>query len=139
MPNFSFTWIANFRDGSILSQFDPITGQEIRFKDVQDKFESLQKFSLVNTFQTLTVTVDLEQAVIIINKTQVVESDFGKNRNNVRLIYFRRNRLVYGNNLNTVLKHEIIYFIGYQYNDEVGQNHKLLFQIDAEGNIVVGA
>ena len=65
------------------------------------------------------------------------EPDLNK-RNNIRLIYFRRMQqtIVFSGpkKINPTLK---AYFLGYQWNDEAGKNHKVLLQIHADDQMFI--
>ena len=81
--------------------------------------------------------VDIHKGLIYINKIQDPEAEFISDKFNIRLIYFRRNRVHMDNNYKEIDR-DIIHFLGYQYLDKVGKNHKVIIQISNEGNILIG-
>ena len=130
--SFSFTWKAFFSDSSILEQFE--NGIENKFQLVKDKFDKLIRFSLVNKDYSQCFTVDLQNGLIIYNNYKNIEDN---KKENCRLIFFRRHRVEFGSNLQE-LGHNIIYFLGFQYNTEDKQNKKIILQIDSVGNFIIG-
>jgi len=130
--SFSFTWKAFFSDSSILEQFE--NGIENKFQLVKDKFDKLIRFSLVNKDYSQCFTVDLQNGLIIYNNYKNIEDN---KKENCRLIFFRRHRVEFGSNLQE-LGHNIIYFLGFQYNTEDNQNKKIILQIDSVGNFIIG-
>lgn len=132
MSILTFYWIAYFKDGSILKQFD--NGKENKFKDVLDKKNQLIKFSLVKNDSSQLFEVDLVKGKIIYNKCEL-ESE-NKEKNNIRLIYFRRNIINFDYNFDE-LNRNIIYFLGFQYLDKNNKNCKVFLKIDKNGNFII--
>jgi len=129
-------WEAKFIDKTILLQYEE--GKENLFQIVKDRFSQLTSFSLIHRINPLKITVDLQKGLIYFNsKKQPLESNLYIFKKNIRLIYFRRNKII--TNTNGAFKnHVIIYFLGYQYLNEIGRNKKVILQINQEGNILIG-
>ena len=137
-------WNAIFKDGSELFQFKDIVGQEDEtpFKQVLDKQDSLSNFCLYNTGTRIFYVVDLELGIIRIVKdggtVPVPEEDTLRNRDyKYRLIYFRRVRRNFGADLKELGDADITYFLGYQFTDEFGRNHKRLMQIYGDDRVMI--
>ena len=124
-------WTAKFKNGEILNQFKD--GKESLFLDVQNKFNELEYFNLQHIEKSLNITIDLMSGLIFINDNDWWGLDLISKKKNIRLIYFRRNRVT------TKGKRDIRYYIGYQYNDNVGRNKKVILQVDNNGNIIIGS
>ena len=60
-----------------------------------------------------------------------------QSKQNIRLIYFRRNKVFFDNQMGP-MGHETTYFLGYQYNKDNGSNHKVLVLLDQQGNMILG-
>ena len=133
-PELQVHWEATFTDGSSISQFK--NGEENLFKEVQNKYNSLLYFSLTHKSKPIKLIVDLKQGIIALNEINQLEDALITNKNNIRLIYFRRNRVTLTSS--EIINHEIIYFLGYQYLDSNGRNKKVILQITQAGNIVIG-
>ena len=137
MNSLSFYWFALFNDNTVLPQFED-NGTENKFQKVIDRFADLKSFDIKHKEKDLDIEVDLRHGVIYINDSQSNLDEFKKNeKTNIRLIYFRRHQVLFNASMQEI-GHKILYFIGYQYNDKEGQNCKVLLQLDAEGNIIVG-
>lgn len=134
MDALSFHWVAIFDDGCIF-QFED--GKENKFQKVLDRITALKWFTLKHKTTGLAFTVDLVRGVILFGHGQNVATEFDKTKSNIRLIYFRRNKVELGEK-GEKLSHTIIYFLGYQYSDNVGNNHKVIMQIDKDGNWILG-
>ena len=132
----NINWIAVFKDKSEISQIDE-AGKEHLFKEVQEKMSDLSFFILKHNEKDNYYVVDINKGLIYINKIQDPEEEFIANKTNIRLIYFRRNRVHMDNNFKE-LDRDIIHFLGYQYLDKEGKNHKVIIQISNEGNILIG-
>jgi hypothetical protein len=132
----NINWTAIFKDKSELSQIDE-EGKEHLFKEVQEKMSDLSFFILKYNKNDNYYIVDIHKGLIYINKIQDPEAEFISDKFNIRLIYFRRNRVHMDNNYKEIDR-DIIHFLGYQYLDKVGKNHKVIIQISNEGNILIG-
>lgn len=132
MSSLAFHWEALFNDSSVVMQFDQ-DNKEHLFKEVKDKFDQLQYFILYHTSQNLYFMVNLEKGIIGNNTNQFLETE---TKDNIRLIYFRRNTVNLNSNLQEINR-TIVYFLGFQYIKN-GKNEKVLLQIDSQGNWKIG-
>ena len=135
-PELELIWKAKFEDDSKVYQYDE-DNKEHLFKEVLDKFDKLAYFSLHHKTKPLIITVDVKRGLIFVNSKQDVDKDLDKLKQNVRLIYFRRNKIHFDGKMRQT-GHDITYFIGYQYLTWCGKNKKVLLQITQSGNIVIG-
>jgi len=136
MQPLNLIWVAKFKDDSFIQQFEE--DKEHLFKEVQDRFSELKSFSLIHNHKDFVATVDLEKGIIYCNLFQpIIAEEFQGLKNNLRLIYFRRRRLEYTSDFKKV-NTSILYFLGFQYNDEFGKNRKIMIQLDQDGNIIFG-
>jgi hypothetical protein len=134
MSNLDFYWIAEFEDDCIF-QFE-VNGTETKFKEVQNRFDSLKYFTLQHKEKELSFTVDLTLGIITSNKkAQIIEEN--KIKKNIRLIYFRRNRVELTSAMKEIVRN-ITYHLGFQYQDENNNNHKIILQIDNNGGWILG-
>ena len=132
--NLSFTWKAFFSDGFILEQFE--NGIENRFQLVKDKFDQLIRFSLVNKDYSQCFTVDLEHGFIIYNNFKNLNIE-KTDKQNIRLIYFRRRQVKMSMN-GKIKSHGITYHLGLQWTvNNQNRNHKAIFIIDKKGNWIL--
>lgn len=134
MLKLKFTWVAEFSDNSTISQFTP-EGQEVLFQEVRDRFSDLTSFTLNHTEKSIAVRVDLTQGIVYVNDVQQ-PLDESENKNNIRLIFFRRHRVDMSMN-GQEMNHGIFYFIGFQYLDDQNNNVQKFIQLDQEGNILL--
>jgi hypothetical protein len=137
MNLFQFYWMALLKNGDYIKQYEDDV--EHRFQEVIDKFKELQFFYLYNknNFKEKFI-VDLENGFVYKN---IIIQDFKETdnkKNNIRLIYkrVRRNKITTGNVKS--IKEEIHYLLGLQYSDKLGNNKKIILQIDNEGNWILG-
>jgi len=135
MPSLIFTWIAIFKDGSKLEQFE--NGIENKFQLVLDRMNELAFFNLTNKEGKL-FTVNLINGLIGYNKLEFPYIDSKEIKENIRLIYFRRHRVTIGTSDLTEKDHSIEYHLGIQYLDKYLNNRKIILVIDNEGNWVLG-
>jgi hypothetical protein len=132
-----FHWTATFKDGSEISQYDA-DGKEHPFKEVLENSSNLVSFYIVHSIKPLKITVDLTRGLLFINtQQQDVGKELQEEKSNIRLVFFRRHTVKLTQEL-LESGHNIVYFIGYQYNDKSGINHKVLLQVDQDGNITIG-
>lgn len=134
ISNLSFIWTAKFKDSEDICQFDFETGKENRFKLVQDKFDKLEYFLLWNKDKVF--TVDLINGLIYFN-TELKDKQNSTEKKNIRLIFFRRHKVEIGTEDLIAKNHEILYFLGFQYQDEKNNNHKIILEIDKQGNFII--
>jgi len=135
ISNLAFIWSAYFKNNIPIFQFDLETGKENRFKLVKEKFDDLDYFILWNKEKAF--KVDLINGLIFFNNNQTIVEEFKKKKTNIRLIFFRRHKVKLSEQM-IEKKHEIIYFLGFQYQDENKNNHKIILQIDKDGNWIIG-
>jgi len=136
IPSLSFVWSAIFQDGSKIEQFNE-DGSENKFQLIKDRFNELGYFNLKNNSGKM-FSVNLIEGLIGYNKLEFPYIEAKEKKNNVRLIFFRRHKVEIGTQDLKEKKHEIIYFLGFQYNSEDNKNHKILLEIDNEGNWMLG-
>ena len=130
MNSLSFLWIAEFTNDSI---FQTENGIEHRFQEVIDRFNELKYFHLYHKEKEIHFVVDLTLGIITCNKKAQVGL---KEKNNIRLIYFRRHKKELSESFKEI-SHTIEYHLGFQYNDKLGNNRQIVLIIDSEGNFVV--
>jgi hypothetical protein len=138
METLMFFWTAIFKDGSFISQFDSKTNQENLFGLVRDRFSELDCFILKHRSKDIQFKVDLAKGVISYGKNQEITPEFIKERDNLRLIYFRRVRKEIGEHDFIVKLVSITFFLGFQYNDAAGHNRQIVLKIDGDGNWILG-
>jgi hypothetical protein len=131
MPGLSFVWIADFSTTRI-EQF--VGETEYRFQEVIDRFDDLHLFHLYNHRKDIKITVDVKTGTIKYNSVDVADSKTEKQ--NIRLIYFRRH-IVQLNPQCQEEAHVMYYFLGYQYNDKLGKNRQIVLKIDEDGNFII--
>ena len=136
MFELTFSWIALFKDNTKIEQFNE-DGSENKFQLVKDRFNELAYFNLKNNAGKM-FSVNLLEGLIGYNKLEFPYIEAKEKKSNVRIIFFRRHKVEIGTQDLKEKKHEIIYFLGLQYNTEDNKNHKILLQIDSEGNWVIG-
>jgi hypothetical protein len=133
MPNLSFYWIAEFEEDCI---YQIENGIEHRFKEVQDRIQELKYFTLQHKEKDLNFSVDLILGIITFNKNYQAGIK-NEEKQNIRLIFFRRHKREFNQNLKEI-NHTITYYLGYQYLDKLGNNRQIILQIDSEGNWILG-
>jgi len=132
-----FNWTAVFNDSTQISQYE-VDMSEHLFKEVLDNSDKLTSFYIVHLTLPLKITVDLTRGLLFINaQQQDVGPELQEEKQNIRLIFFRRHTVKLTPEM-LESGHNIVYFIGYQYNDKSGINHKVLLQVDQDGNITIG-
>ena len=132
----TFHWKALFKDGNFINQFDE--DGEHKFKEIKDKFNGLHFFYLFNKNNLKEkFIVDLENGFIYKNEINsfIQEEEI---KTNIRLIYFRRHKVEIGEKDLKEKSHNITYHLGFQYNDKNGNNKQIVFQIDENGNWILG-
>lgn len=134
MLELSFHWNAIFKDGSMIRQFDEY-GIEYRFQKVKDRFDDLAFFNLTNN-KGIMFTVNLLEGIVGCGDLAIPYRETKNIKRNIRLIFFRRHKIeIIENNLEK--SHNITYHLGFQYNDEKDNNHKIILIIDSEGNFII--
>jgi hypothetical protein len=133
MISLSFTWVAIFSDNTKIEQFE--NGIENKFQLVKDKFDKLAYFNLTDKKGHM-FTIDLINGRIGYNYLLLPYLE-KTNKQNVRLIFFRRHRVEIGTQDLKEKFHKITYHLGFQYLKD-GKNQKIILQIDEQGNWVLG-
>lgn len=134
-------WTAKFKDGSTINQFDEQETQtkEHKFKEILDHQENLIGFTLVNIHTNVAYILNLENGTINItlNGSEELEPDkeMLKGLYKYRLIYFRRVQRYFTSSM-VETGVDITYFLGFQYNDEDGKNHKRFVKINSDGRLI---
>ena len=131
IDSLSFLWTAEFENDCI---FQIENGIEHRFAEVKDRFNELKYFTLQHKEKEISFTVDLVNGLIIYNNYK--NPEIIEKKSNIRLIYFRRNRITMTESGNQQ-SHTVVYHLGLQWNDNLGNNRQIIFKIDSEGNFVV--
>jgi hypothetical protein len=138
-------WVGFIKDANsqvqLLWQYND-KGEEVLFKDILAKQDSLVGFGLVNKSAGFTYYVDLLRGVIATSSEGVPfieprEDMLRKDEHKYRLIYFREVTRSFDSNLKELDSPEIIYFVGFQYTDKEGKNHKRIMKIENNGRTVV--
>lgn len=112
---------AIYKDGTEYLQND----QDISISNPQKscffdlKKEEIKLFFLTNPQNNSYISINLETLEFNVNGNNFFLHDVSKKISNVRLIYFRRNKVVFGPNSQV---QSVTFNIGWQGNDETGQN-----------------
>jgi len=128
-------WLAIFKDGTKINQFNE-DNSENRFKIILDKLAELKYFILDFKEKNIQFIVDLEKGLITNSFKQLINI-YPKNKNNPRLIHFRRHQIKMSIN-GKEKSHKIEYHLGIQWQDSEKRNHKIILIIDSEGNWILG-
>jgi hypothetical protein len=133
-------WLARFKDGTTIQQYTADT--EIRFQEVLDKQEQLEKFILYNRNFDISYVVDLGNGTISMTRNELgllePRADMlRKDSYEYRLIYFREVTKTFTSNLQQIGTDTTLYFLGFQYLDENGKNHKRIYKISSDGRTVI--
>jgi hypothetical protein len=134
MNSLAFTWNAILIDGTRIYQFDR-EGLEHKFQEVKDRFDELVYFNLTNKHGKI-FSVNLIKGLIGYNKLEFPYIETLEHKENIRLIFFRRHKIEFSGNL-IEQSHNIIYHLGFQYIDKLGNNKQIILQIDSEGNFII--
>ncbi len=143
MDKLNFQWEAIFKDGKIIPQYEE--DKEHPFSEVRENFSDLVLFKIKHICLPLEIAVDLTRGLLFYNlgcgmelyeAIGSVDPDFIKEKENIRLIYFRRHTHQLSAQLDE-LAHTLVYFIGYQYTIN-GINHKVIVQVDNNGHLTIG-
>ena len=133
--NLAFIWIALFKDNTKIEQFNE-DGTENKFKLIQAKISELAYFNLTDRNGHM-FTVDLINGRIGYNYLPLPYLE-STEKQNIRLIFFRRHKVEIGTRDLKEKKHIIEYHLGFQYNDKLENNRKIILIIDEQGNFVLG-
>ena len=131
IDSLSFLWISEFEEDCI---FQIENGIEHRFQEVKDRFNELKYFTLQHKEKEISFTVDLINGLIIYNNyknTEIVEK-----KENIRLIYFRRNRITMTES-GVETKHDITFFLGLQWTTIDNENRNIILQINQNGDFII--
>jgi hypothetical protein len=134
MSELTFHWNAIFKDGTHIFQFDK-DGIEHKFKEVQEKLNDLVYFNLTNNNGKM-FSINLINGLIGYNKLEFPYIETIEKKDNVRLVFFRRHRVTM-TTLGKKVEHITNYHIGFQWNNKLGNNQKIILIIDSEGNFIV--
>lgn len=141
-------WIAWFADGFPIEQFDG-AGQtkEHAFREIQEKAAKvpLVSFELVNLRSHIRYIADIIRGHVIITPKNLIGAEpenevSGDSSNKYRLIHFRRvtHEFQQGKpNEGSSNPSNIDYFLGYQWTDSDGKNHKRLMQITKDDEVFI--
>lgn len=138
-----FGWVARFCDGSELRQFEDLKNQSVEagFKQVLDRQDELAAFELVSACDGARFSVDLNRGLISAgdgsgSAFNAPAEEQLREAYKYRLIYFRRVTRNFNQNLQQIGEAGVVYFLGFQYVDENGKNHKRIMSIDGNGRFV---
>ena len=134
-------WVAEFKDGSSINQYDK-EGNETKFKAVLDKKDELKRFMLVNRHSLTAYLVDLTKGFFTVGKVggSVLEPRvdmFPKGEYHYRLIYFREVERAFGPTLKEIGEPSYTFFVGFQYTDENNRNVQTLAKIKSNGEMAI--
>ena len=144
---FDLVWGAYFK-GALepLWQYDA-KGTEIPFSRVLENQNNLEQFVLVNRRSLTWYKVDLRNGTISIAQETLPTDDahflepredmLRKGDTTYRLIYFREVTRTFDSHLTEVSSASINFFLGFQYTDSEGHNHKRLMCINRNGQVVI--
>lgn len=148
---FDLVWMAFFKDSPVpLSQYhvNPKDGHcvEVPFSQVLERQDSLLQFALINRSTRVWYAVDLKKGTIKIAQDYSTdgpmfleprEDMLRKDDIKYRLIYFREVTRSFDSHLQEVGGQSVNYFLGFQYKDLEGHNHKRLMCVTADGRVVI--
>lgn len=134
---YDLVWSAVLEDGSVINQYDE-TGKEVLFKEVLEVQDRLINFALYNKNLNVAYVVDLKHGCIHFTMPGIpfvgAREDMLRNDDEqYRLIYFREVERTFGSNLEEIDSAKIIFFLGFQYTDKNGRNHKRMIRIHPDG------
>jgi len=139
----AYKWVAQFSDGTEVSQFDESGENEVLFKEVRDK--DINCFWLVNTqTNNREFAVNLRNGKFFMFGKWIMVADGDKLLSNLeslkyRLIYFRQVTREFAGMSGPEMSCTKVFFIGWQTNDPItGQNIKRLLQVHDSNTIAIG-
>jgi hypothetical protein len=133
MKSLSHYWIAYFKDDTKIEQFE--NNIEHRFQEVKDKFNELNCFCLYKKDQSQLFKVYLPEGIITEGNDKNIK--LIELKENCRLIFFRRHKIELTEKM-IEKSHSIEYHLGFQYNDKLGNNRKIILIIDENGSWSLG-
>jgi hypothetical protein len=135
MDSLTFYWMAEFSNG-VIFQFED--GREHKFQEVLDRINELEFFHLYHKDEMLekNFIIDLKRGLIKTLDSQ--EPELIEPKENIRLIYFRRVKMQIGEHDLKEKSRTINYHLGFQYNDKLGNNRRIVLIIDEQGNWILG-
>lgn len=128
-------WHAVLKDKTQIDQVDQ-NGNEHLFQEVRDNFNHLALFFITEN-NKVKITVDLVRGLIYLGAPQEAIQELTEEKQNIRLVYYRRNKVTLGVG-NSIQEKTVLQCVGLQYLDRSGSNRKILAQIDESGNILIG-
>jgi hypothetical protein len=134
MSNLSFYWIAIFKDGTRINQFNE-DGSENMFQLIKDRFDELGYFNLTNMKGKL-FTVSLLNGLIGYNDLVLPYREAKERKDSIRLVYFRRHRVEMTDN-GIKKSHTIEYHLGLQWVNSNNENRNIILQIDENGDFII--
>lgn len=145
---FDLVWVAFFKDNPIpLYQYHANANDqhgscfEEPFSQVLDRQDELRQFALLNRHNLTWYVVDLMNGTISISPNEIPlepRADMlRKDGIKYRLIYFREVTRNFDSHLQEVGSQSINYYIGFQYKDFEGHNHKRLMCVSTDGRVVI--
>lgn len=130
-----YIWHAVLKDKTQIDQVDQ-NGNEHLFQEVRDNFNHLALFFITEN-NKVKITVDLVRGLIYLGAPQEAIQELTEEKQNIRLVYYRRNKVTLGVG-NSIQEKTVLQCVGLQYLDRSGSNRKILAQIDESGNILIG-
>ena len=141
---FDLTWVAQFKDQVTIDQYKVVNDklEEVSFKNVIDKQDELEKFILLNRARECAYVVNLVNGCIYSAPLGTIlqqprEDMLKKDNYKYRLIYFREIERTFGSDMKEIGEPKVLFFIGFQYLDEDGKNHKRIMKICSSGSWVI--
>ena len=133
-------WAAEFVDKTILYQYEE--AKENLFKDVLDNQDKLNRFILFNRVTGDCYIADLTNGCLSHTRQGEPfllprEDMLRKEETKYRLIYFREVERTFNTDLQEVGQPSILYFLGVQFTDSNGFNHKKLMRIHKDGRWIL--
>jgi len=139
-----FIWVAEFNDGKVLVQYeDPKTQLvEHAFKEILDRQDDLVRFALMGVASGKIYFVNLRNGTMGVTTSgsgELAPDDdmLSDESRRYRLIYFRRVHRDFTYDLRDLGVSKTVYFMGFQFNDRDGKNHKRFMKIGIDGRLII--
>jgi hypothetical protein len=126
-----YFWVAHYADGNCLPQFNPNTGEEQAFRDIEQN--KLVRFGYYPFSEDFANFLKEKGHDVESRSLPIVEVNIYPPR---RLIAYRTRTLSMSLQGSGETKETIKYVIGYQETIE-GRNRKVLVQVDENGNVEI--